>query len=82
MEATKRLVGIVWLLMGPASIALLIWRAFVEIGEKPTQENWIFWSIIIIIFLPIALGMSIFGYYAMKGYYEHLPTKSDEIEED
>ncbi|MBK8567213.1 MAG: hypothetical protein IPN76_28790 [Saprospiraceae bacterium] len=82
MEAIKRLLGFVWLLMGPSSVALLFWRATVEISEKPTQENWIFWGIIITIFLPIAFGMSIFGYYALKGYYEHLPTKSDEIEED
>jgi hypothetical protein len=81
MEGLKRLLGVVWLLLGPGSIGLLLWRATVEIGEKPTQENWIFWGIIITIFLPIALGMSIFGYYAIKGYYEHLPTKSDEIED-
>ncbi len=81
MEGLKRLLGVVWLLLGPGSIGLLFWRATVEIGEKPTQENWIFWGIIITIFLPIALGMSMFGYYAMKGYYEHLPTKSDEIED-
>ena len=81
MEGLKRLLGVVWLLLGPGSIGLLFWRATVEISEKPTQENWIFWGIIITIFLPIALGMSMFGYYAMKGYYEHLPTKSDEIED-
>ncbi len=81
MEGLKRILGIVWLLLGPGAIGLLIWRATIEIGEKPTQENWIFWGIIITIFLPIALGMSIFGYYAMKGYYEHLPTKSEEVED-
>ncbi len=82
MESLKRILGIVWLLMGPGAIGLLTWRAAEEIGEKPTQENWIFWAIIIIIFLPIALGMSIFGFYAMKRLYGHLPSKSDEIEED
>jgi hypothetical protein len=81
MEGLKRILGIVWMLLGPGAIGLLLWRATIEIGEKPTQENWIFWGIIITIFLPIALGMSIFGYYAMKGYYEQLPTKSEEVED-
>ena len=69
MDLIKRLLGIVWMLLGPAAIGLLLWRATVEIGEKPTPENWIFWAIIITIFLPIALGLSIFGYYSWKGDY-------------
>ncbi len=67
------------MLLGPGAIALLGWRAVVEIGEKPTQENWIFWVIIITIFLPIAVGISIFGFYCWKGYYQHLPTNSEEV---
>lgn len=82
MDAIKRILGIVWMLLGPGSIGLLLWRASVEIGEKPSQENWIFWVIIVTIFLPIALGLSIFGFYSWKGYYHHLPTSSAEIEED
>lgn len=82
MEKIKQYLGIVWMLLSPFSIGLLLWRAAVEIGEKPTQENWIFWGIILVIFLPIAFGLSIFGYYAWKGYYEHLPMSSAEVEED
>jgi predicted Na+-dependent transporter len=79
MESIKRIFGIVCMLLGPTSMGLLVWRATIEIGEKPSQENWIFWGIIITIFLPIALGMSIFGYYAWRGYYAKLPSKSTEI---
>ena len=82
MERLKQLLGILWLLLSPGSIGLLLWRASVEIGKAPTTENWIFWVIIITIFLPIALGLGIFGYYCWKGYYAHLPTSSAEIEED
>ena len=81
METVKKLLGIVWMLLGPGAIGLLCWRAVVEIGENPTQENWIFWGIIITIFVPIAAGLSIFGLYAWKGLYSHLPTSSEEIEE-
>ncbi len=77
MEALKKILGIVWMLLGPGAIALLLWRAVTEIGEKPSQENWIFWVIIITIFLPIAAGMSIFGYYSWKGYYRELPANSE-----
>ena len=30
------------------------------------------WIIIIAIFTPIALGFMIFGYYSIKGEYDHL----------
>jgi hypothetical protein len=33
------------------------------------------------VFIPIAIGMMIFGYYAFKGEYDHLPVSSDEIED-
>lgn len=35
------------------------------------------WSIIIAIFLPIALGMIIFGKYAKEGAYDTLPDSED-----
>ena len=37
------------------------------------------WSIIIAIFLPIAIGMVLFGKYAWQGEYDHLPESSDEL---
>jgi hypothetical protein len=32
-----------------------------------------------VVFIPIAIGMVLFGYYALKGEYDHLPESSDEI---
>ena len=29
--------------------------------------------------IPIAIGLMIFGWYAVKGEYDHLPTKSEEL---
>jgi hypothetical protein len=40
------------------------------------------WGVFIIIFIPIAIGLMIFGWYAWKGYYDHLPETSTELEED
>ncbi len=39
------------------------------------------WSIIISIFLPIAIGMILFGKYALQGEYDHLPASSNELDE-
>jgi hypothetical protein len=35
--------------------------------------------IILFIFIPICIGLLIFGYYCYKGYYDHLPESSAEI---
>ncbi|MBK9458251.1 MAG: hypothetical protein KA783_12545 [Chitinophagales bacterium] len=72
MNSIKRLLGIIWAALGPLTIGGFVMRALQEIGEKPTQENYIFWIIIITIFTPIALGFMIFGYYSLKGDYDHL----------
>ncbi|MCP9752933.1 DUF6814 family protein [Ferruginibacter sp. HRS2-29] len=37
------------------------------------------WSIIIIIFVPIAIGMVIFGKYCLSGEYDRLPESSMDI---
>ena len=37
------------------------------------------WIIIITIFTPIAIGLMIFGYYSLKGEYDHLPESSDDL---
>lgn len=39
------------------------------------------WCIIIAIFLPVAVGMILFGKYAWQGEYDHLPESSDELSE-
>lgn len=82
MNAIKKLLGIVWMLLAPAIIGFLFWQAADKIGEASdaTRSNvTLQWSIILIIFLPICIGFFIFGYYAIKGYYEHLPESSAEI---
>jgi fatty acid desaturase len=70
MNAIKRLLGPFWMLIGPAAIVFLIYEAAKKIAEKPTQDVYLPWVIIIAIFTPIAIGFVIFGYYAMKGEYD------------
>ena len=82
MNALKKYLGIIWMILAPAIMIFLFTQAADKIGKatEATKANVMLqWSIILIIFLPICIGLLIFGYYAFKGYYEHLPESSTEI---
>jgi hypothetical protein len=71
MSAIKRIFGIVWALMGVGIVPLVIMQAMKEITAKPTEENWIFWSIVIVVLMPIiAFSLITFGIFALKGEYD------------
>lgn len=70
MKQLKRLAGIVWMLLGPLAVFFLIRTASSEIAVKPSADTWIQWGVFVLVFLPIAFGLSLFGYYAMKGEYD------------
>jgi type VI protein secretion system component VasK len=72
MNQLKRILGIVWMLLGPALILILLFSAISNIDTQGTKEinKPIPWIIIIAIFTPIAIGLSIFGWYAWKGEYD------------
>jgi hypothetical protein len=83
MNRLKRYLGIIWILLGPACIVFAIRQALLEVspGAKtpPTQETYTFWIIIIAIFVPIAIGMSLMGYYALQGDYDKLETERGNV---
>lgn len=79
MNALKKILGVVWFLLGPVAIWYLIKTAAYEIEAKPVLDTKIQWAVFIIVFIPICIGLMIFGYYAIKGEYSRLPGKSDEI---
>jgi hypothetical protein len=83
MNNIKKYLGIIWLLLGPALIFFLVYGAILNIDPagKKDINNPIIWIIIISIFTPIAIGMMIFGWYALKNEYHHLPESSAEIED-
>jgi len=83
MNALKKYLGIIWLLLAPVVIYFLVNRAVVHINSagKKDINNPVIWIIIIAIFTPIAVGMMIFGWYALKGEYDHLPESSAELKE-
>ena len=82
MNALKKYLGILWMLVAPVIIIFLFTQAVDKIGKASiiTRSNvTLQWGIILVIFLPICIGFSIFGYYAFKGYYDHLPTHSEDL---
>ena len=83
MNILKKYLGIIWLLLGPVFIFFLVYGAIINIDPagKKDINNPIIWIIIISIFTPIAIGMMIFGWYALKNEYHHLPESSAEIED-
>lgn len=79
MNTVKRIAGVLWIVLGPLAIYYLVRTALREIDKKPVIDTKIQWAVFIIVFIPIAIGIMIFGYYAMKGEYDHLPESSAEI---
>ncbi len=82
MNRIKRYLGVIWMLLGPLAIFFLVRTALSEIAKKPVIDTRIQWGVFLVVFIPIAIGMMIFGYYAIKGEYDHLPRSSAELEED
>jgi hypothetical protein len=80
MNRIKRLAGIGWMLLGPAMLAFLIRTAAREIARNNIPDTWVQWGVFIFIFTPIGIGLVLFGWYALKGEYDHLPESSAEIE--
>ena len=71
MNQLKKIMGFVWMIIAPAIISFLISGAVNNIGNGSKDINKpIPWVIIITIFTPIAVGLMIFGYYAIKGEYD------------
>ncbi|HUS03462.1 MAG TPA: hypothetical protein VMY77_17100 [Chitinophagaceae bacterium] len=74
MDKLRRFLGIVWMLIGPVLFVMLLISAINNINghAKGDISNPIPWIIILAIFLPIAIGLSIFGWYAVKGNYDKI----------
>lgn len=77
MDGLKKALGLLWIVLGPASIIFMFMQAFEKIGlaeEGVHKTNTALqWGIILFIFIPISAGLVIFGYYALKGEYDKLP---------
>ena len=74
MQQLKRILGIVWMILGPITITILLWGAFTNIDAagKGDINKPLPWIIVIAIFTPIAIGLTVFGWYAWKGEFDRI----------
>jgi uncharacterized Tic20 family protein len=81
MNLFKRYLGLLFLFIAPFVIYELVNGAIdnIDSAGKKDINNPVIWIVIIAIFIPIAIGLVIFGWYAFKGEYDHLPKNSKEI---
>ena len=79
MNTVKKYAGILWIILGPLAIFYLIKTAAEEIAKKPVIDTKIQWIVFVVVFIPIAIGLMIFGWYAFKGEYDRLPESSKEL---
>jgi fatty acid desaturase len=72
MNKIKRYLGIVWMLAGPVVFFMLVASAIKNIYSdlKGDISNPVPWIIIIVIFIPVAIGLVVFGWYSWKGDYD------------
>lgn len=83
MNTIKRILGVVWIVLAPVMVIFMFSQASEKVAaaaEGIARTNTLLqWAIILIIFLPICAGLIIFGLYALKGEYDHLPESSEEL---
>lgn len=83
MNAFKKLLGLAWMILAPLAVILMFEQAAEKINlaaEGVARTNTALqWGIILLIFIPVSIGMIIFGYYSFKGEYNQLPNNSNEL---
>lgn len=75
MGIIKKIIGVLCMILAPISAYLLTSKGFEKMAAADAAEktNAITqWSILIIIFLPVMVGLFIFGWYAFKGEFEEV----------
>ncbi len=82
MKQVKKYLGILWILLAPTVIYFLLSSAIEHIDSKKKDQinDPVIWIIILAIFTPIAIGLMIFGWFALRGEYSKLPENSKDFD--
>ncbi|RZK50685.1 MAG: hypothetical protein EOO99_00500 [Pedobacter sp.] len=73
MSRIKRFLGFVWIILGPLGTIFMLYQAFDKISQaEPSHQlnTALQWGIILLVFIPIAIGLMIFGKYAIQDEYK------------
>lgn len=76
MNLIKKYAGIVWMFLAGLSVITLLYQAFAHIKSNATLDinKPMPWLIIITVFIPIAIGLALFGWYALNDEYKNKHT--------
>lgn len=81
MKALRRIMGIVWILLAPTSLVLMVIQMIEKIGLAASGidrlNTSLQWGIILFIFIPVAIGLLIFGIYSVRGEYDDIESFED-----
>jgi CHASE3 domain sensor protein len=74
MKNLKKYLGLIWILLGPIAMIFMALQAWekIQLAEPgiATTNTALQWGIILLIFIPIAIGLVIFGKYAFNREFE------------
>ena len=75
MDALRKVFGFIWM-SGALALALLLpYYAITKLSSaNASQEDYVFWIVIVTIFIPIIIGFFLFGLYAYRGEYNDRRT--------
>ena len=78
MNAVRKVFGLIWM-AGAIALALRLPYLAAQklLLSKASQEDYVFWIVIVTIFIPIILGFFLFGLYAFKGEYNGRQTSTN-----
>ena len=76
MNNIKKILGLAWMILAPLAVILMFEQAGEKISlatEGVARTNTALqWGIILLIFIPVSIGLVIFGYYSWKGEYDQM----------
>ena len=75
MDSIRKVFGFLWMAGAVLLAVSLPYFAIRRLSSTDaSQEDYVFWIVIVTIFIPIIVGFLLFGYYAFRGEYnDHKP---------
>ena len=74
MKSVKKYLGIVWMILSILLVGFMLYQAVDKVGMAPAgalkTNTMLQWIIILLVFIPICVGLFIFGKYALGGEYD------------
>jgi len=70
MDGIRKIFGFLWMAGAVLLAVSLPYFAIRRLSSAAaSQEDYVFWIVIVTIFIPIIIGFLLFGYYAFRGEY-------------